>query len=193
MLLNGGYGLIELVAGFAGDSQAQKADALDFLGDGAISLLGLLAMQWTPCWRAKAALMQGSFLGVLGIGVLTLTIYRPFEPGDPDASVMGFVRYWSAGGQSGRRVRAPAAPNGRRPHASSLAFLSERCSGQRSGCDCGIGCRGLERPLARPFGRLRDLSALPGILAKHHQGLDQRTAIRDWRVVKHRDWWAVSF
>ncbi|CAN5845678.1 hypothetical protein BH24CHL4_BH24CHL4_05430 [soil metagenome] len=45
VLINGGYGLIELVAGFAGDSQALKADALDFLGDGAISLLGLLAMQ----------------------------------------------------------------------------------------------------------------------------------------------------
>jgi len=33
VMLNLGYGLIELVGGFIADSQALKADALDFLGN----------------------------------------------------------------------------------------------------------------------------------------------------------------
>ncbi|MGH1521374.1 MAG: cation transporter, partial [Nitrosopumilus sp.] len=41
VLLNVGYGLIEIVGGFIADSQALKADALDFLGDGSITFLGL--------------------------------------------------------------------------------------------------------------------------------------------------------
>jgi cation diffusion facilitator family transporter len=91
VLLNGGYGVIELGAGFLGDSQALKADALDLLGDGIISLLGLLAIGWNPHWRARAALAQGAFLALLGAGVLALTVYRLFEPAAPEASVMGVV------------------------------------------------------------------------------------------------------
>ena len=44
VFLNCGYGLIEIVGGFIAGSQALKADALDFLGDGLISFLGLIAM-----------------------------------------------------------------------------------------------------------------------------------------------------
>ena len=44
VLLNVGYGLTEMIGGFLADSQALKADALDFLGDGSITFLGLLAI-----------------------------------------------------------------------------------------------------------------------------------------------------
>ena len=44
VLLNLGFGLAEIVGGFLADSQALKADALDFIGDGSISLLGLIAL-----------------------------------------------------------------------------------------------------------------------------------------------------
>ena len=54
-MLNVGYGLIETVGGFLSDSQALKADALDFVGDGLISFLGLLALGWRPVWRARSA------------------------------------------------------------------------------------------------------------------------------------------
>ncbi|WP_204330643.1 cation transporter, partial [Proteus mirabilis] len=47
VLLNVGYGLIEIVAGFVAGSQALKADALDFFGDGVITFLGLLAIGWS--------------------------------------------------------------------------------------------------------------------------------------------------
>ena len=89
ILLNVGYGLIEIVGGFLADSQALKADALDFVGDGAISFLGLLALSWRPIWRARSALIQGVFLGVLGVYVLGMTVYRVFVQGTPEAELMG--------------------------------------------------------------------------------------------------------
>jgi Co/Zn/Cd efflux system component/copper chaperone CopZ len=87
--LNVGYGLIEIVAGFLAGSQALKADALDFVGDGVISLLGLVAIAWGPTARAKAALLQGAFLGALGFAVLATTLYRSFALHQPEADLMG--------------------------------------------------------------------------------------------------------
>lgn len=88
VLLNAGYGVIELVGGFLSDSQALKADALDFLGDGAITFLGLLAIGWGMIWRARSALIQGYFLGALGLGVLLTTAYRVIVPQTPEAELM---------------------------------------------------------------------------------------------------------
>ena len=89
VLLNLGYGLIEIVAGFAAGSQALKADALDFIADGAISLLGLAALGWGLVARAKGALLQGAFLGLLGLVVLALTLWRVFVQHTPEAELMG--------------------------------------------------------------------------------------------------------
>ena len=87
--LNLGYGLIEIVAGFVAGSQALKADALDLIGDGAISLLGLVALGWGLAARARAALLQGAFLGILGLIVLGMTIWRVFVQQAPEAELMG--------------------------------------------------------------------------------------------------------
>ncbi len=87
--LNVGYGLIEIVGGFLAGSQALKADALDFLGDGLITFLGLLAIGWSLLWRARSALIQGLFLGALGLGVLVSTIYRVIYQLPPEAELMG--------------------------------------------------------------------------------------------------------
>lgn len=89
VLLNLGYGAVEMFGGFISGSQALKADALDFLGDGAISLLGLLAIGWSLVWRARSALAQGVFLGVLGVAVLTVTAYRVLVLNQPEAELMG--------------------------------------------------------------------------------------------------------
>lgn len=70
VLLNVGYGLVEIVGGFLSDSQALKADALDFFGDGVITLIGVIAIGWGLKWRARSAHIQGIFLGALGLGVL---------------------------------------------------------------------------------------------------------------------------
>lgn len=87
--LNVGYGVIELVGGFIAGSQALKADALDFLGDGLITFLGVLAIGWSLVWRARSALIQGLFLGALGLGVLGMTAYRVIVQQQPEAELMG--------------------------------------------------------------------------------------------------------
>ena len=89
VLLNVGYGLIEIVGGFVAGSQSLKADALDFLGDGIISFLGLIAIGWGHKARAQAALLQGLFLGALGLGVIAATAYCVFVLNQPQAALMG--------------------------------------------------------------------------------------------------------
>ena len=89
VLLNLGYGAIEIVGGFLSGSQALKADALDFFGDGIITLLGLLAISWSMLWRARSALAQGLFLGALGLGVFAATVYRLLVLNQPEAELMG--------------------------------------------------------------------------------------------------------
>lgn len=91
ILLNIGFGLCEFVGGFFADSQALKADALDFLGDGSITLIGLFALAWTANTRARVALAQGLFLGILGIGVIVVAIIRAFNAAAPEAGLMGAI------------------------------------------------------------------------------------------------------
>lgn len=87
--LNLGYGAIEMAGGFLSDSQALKADALDFFGDGAITFLGLIAIGWHLTWRARSAMVQGIFLGLLGLGVVGSTIWRVLNQTTPEAGLMG--------------------------------------------------------------------------------------------------------
>ena len=93
VLLNAGYGVVEMAGGFLAESQAAKADALDFIGDGLITMLGLVAIAWSGTARARVALLQGFFLGVLGLGVLVNTILRIVERQQPEAELMGLLGF----------------------------------------------------------------------------------------------------
>ncbi len=88
-ILNLGYGLAEATAGLFAHSEALKADALDLLGDGSITALGLLALTKTLIWRARVALAQGIFLGILGFGVVGSALFRTFVRSYPAADMMG--------------------------------------------------------------------------------------------------------
>ena len=91
VILNVSFGLGEIVAGFVADSQALKADALDFLGDGSITFVGLLALGWGAATRSKVALTQGLFLGVLGASVIGMAAWRALHAIPPNAELMGGV------------------------------------------------------------------------------------------------------
>lgn len=91
VVLNLGFGLAEIAGGFIAESQALKADALDFIGDGSISLLGLIALGWTKRARARIALTQGLFLAALGIGVIVFAGWRAMNAVAPDAELMGGI------------------------------------------------------------------------------------------------------
>jgi cation diffusion facilitator family transporter len=89
--LNLGFGVIEVVGGLVAGSQALLADSLDFLGDGTITLLGLLALGWAATARAKIAYAQGLFLLTLGIGVIGVAIWRAMTATAPEAELMGGI------------------------------------------------------------------------------------------------------
>lgn len=91
VVLNLGFGACDIVGGFVADSQALKADSLDFLGDGTISLLGLFALAWNARARSQIALTQGFFLGALGFGVIVFAIWRAFNVTMPNAEIMGAI------------------------------------------------------------------------------------------------------
>jgi len=89
VVLNLGFGLVDIIGGFLAHSQALKADALDFLGDGSITFIGLFALAWAEHTRARIALMQGCFLAALGLGVIGAAIWRSMNAIAPEADLMG--------------------------------------------------------------------------------------------------------
>jgi cation diffusion facilitator family transporter len=91
ILLNAGFGVCELFGGFIANSQAVKADSLDFIGDGSITLVGLLALAWSAEARARVALTQGFFLLALGVGVIGFALWRALNAVQPEADLMGGI------------------------------------------------------------------------------------------------------
>ncbi|TCJ40839.1 cation transporter [Parafrankia sp. BMG5.11] len=91
VILNVGFGIVELAGGFLANSQALKADALDFLGDGSITFVGLLALGWAASTRARVAMTQGLFLGILGLAVIAMAIWRALNAIPPDPELMGGI------------------------------------------------------------------------------------------------------
>ncbi|MDX1781409.1 MAG: cation transporter [Thalassovita sp.] len=89
VILNLGYGVAEAIGGFIAGSQALKADALDFVGDGLITLLAVIATAWRPAWRARTALIQGGFLALMGLGVIGNTAVKVFTGAPIEAGIMG--------------------------------------------------------------------------------------------------------
>jgi cation diffusion facilitator family transporter len=91
VLLNLGFGACEIIGGFIADSQALKADSLDFVGDGTITLVGLIALGWAAAARARIALVQGIFLLTLGLGVIGVAFWRALTAVAPEAELMGGI------------------------------------------------------------------------------------------------------
>jgi Co/Zn/Cd efflux system component len=89
--MNLGFGMAEIIGGFIANSQALKADALDFLGDGSITFVALFALAWTAAARARVALVQGIFLAGLGIWVIAMAAWRALNAVPPEAELMGGI------------------------------------------------------------------------------------------------------
>ena len=84
---------VEMVYGVVGDSQALKADALDFLGDSATYALSLWAVHQSPLARSNVALIKGWSLLAMACFVLGSTIYYVLVKSHPSAPIMGWVAF----------------------------------------------------------------------------------------------------
>jgi Co/Zn/Cd efflux system component len=84
---------VEMTAGVVAESQALKADALDFLGDTATYGISLAVIGAPLAWRARAALVKGLSLAAMGLWVLGLTAYNVLALDPPRAETMGIVGF----------------------------------------------------------------------------------------------------
>ena len=91
--INAAMFAVEMRAGQAAQSQALKADALDFLGDALTYGLSLAVIGMTLRVRATAALLKGVSLMAMGGWVLGATLYRVVYIGVPEAGIMGGIGF----------------------------------------------------------------------------------------------------
>lgn len=89
--VNAAMFVAEMAAGVAGGSKALQADALDFLGDAANYAISLGVAGMVLAWRARAALLKGATLALLGVYVLAATLWAVWHGRTPEAEVMGIV------------------------------------------------------------------------------------------------------
>jgi len=89
--INAGMFLVEMGAGALAGSQALKADALDFLADAATYGVSLAVIGASLQVRARAALLKGTSLTLMGLWVFSSTAYHVLVLGVPRAEVMGVV------------------------------------------------------------------------------------------------------
>ena len=83
--------LVEIGAGLAAGSASLQADALDFLGDAGNYAISLVVVGMALRYRATAALLKGTTMGVFGIWVLGLTAWHAWHETLPHAFTMGAV------------------------------------------------------------------------------------------------------
>jgi Co/Zn/Cd efflux system component len=91
LIVNAAMFAVELYAGAAADSHALKADALDFFGDAANYAISLLVAGMALAWRARAALLKGATLALLGLYVLGSALWAALHGSAPEAETMGII------------------------------------------------------------------------------------------------------
>ncbi|MER9439824.1 cation transporter [Mesorhizobium sp. M0340] len=91
--INAAMFLTEMTAGSLADSQALKADALDFLADTLTYGLSLAVIGASLRTRATAALLKGLSLSLMALWVFGSTVYQTLILGVPSAEVMGIFGF----------------------------------------------------------------------------------------------------
>jgi Co/Zn/Cd efflux system component len=83
--------VVEMIAGAAAQSRSLQADALDFFGDSANYAISLSVAGMALHWRARAALLKGATLVLLGMFVLATAGYAALNGAVPEPETMGIV------------------------------------------------------------------------------------------------------
>jgi Co/Zn/Cd efflux system component len=85
--------VVEITAGHLAGSQALQADALDFLGDTLTYGLSLAVIGRPIATRARAAVLKGVSLTLMGLWVFGSTLYHVLVLGVPRAEIMGVIGF----------------------------------------------------------------------------------------------------
>jgi len=82
---------VEVVAGLFAHSTVLLADALDMFGDALVYGFSLYVIARSGRWKAGAALLKGTIMGVFGLLVLGEAVYKVLSPTLPRADVIGAI------------------------------------------------------------------------------------------------------
>ncbi len=91
LAINAGMFVVELIAGVAAHSASLKADALDFFGDSINYAISLGVVGMALQWRTRAALLKGVSLLLLGLWVLSSTVWMAWTGTLPQPETMGVI------------------------------------------------------------------------------------------------------
>jgi cation diffusion facilitator family transporter len=86
--LNLGMFLVEIVAGILSESTALLADSLDMLADAIVYSISLYAVARAPHIKINAALANGAFQMLIGLGLLVEVARRVYFGSDPESVTM---------------------------------------------------------------------------------------------------------
>jgi len=91
--INGAMFAVETWGGYAANSRALEADALDFLGDSLTYGISLWAIGKSINLRGKIAMLKGVSLLLMGVYVFSKTVYEVFVLEVPQAELMGTIGF----------------------------------------------------------------------------------------------------
>jgi Co/Zn/Cd efflux system component len=91
LAINAGMFTAEMGAGLLADSLSLRADALDFLGDGANYAISLAVAGAALAWRARAAMLKGVTLALFGMWIIGSAIWAAVQGSAPEPHTMGAV------------------------------------------------------------------------------------------------------
>ena len=126
LAVNAAMFLAEIAAGVAAGSASLQADALDFLGDSTNYAISLWVAGMALAWRARAALLKGASLGLLGVWVIGTAGWHAWAGTLPEAEVMGVVGLLALLANAGVALMLYRYRERRRQHALGLDLLAQR-------------------------------------------------------------------
>lgn len=91
ILINVSMFLLEMIIGFSAQSQALKADALDFFIDSVSYSFSFWALDKCAATRNKIAKIKALSMLILGSWILLMTVYQIFNMTTPNATAMSAV------------------------------------------------------------------------------------------------------
>src|SRR5262245_43420671 len=83
----------DVIAGLIAGSLSLHADALDFLGDSFNYAISIPVLTLALTWRARAALLKGATMGVLGLWVIGEAAWHVYVGRIPEPIIMGAVGF----------------------------------------------------------------------------------------------------
>lgn len=91
LLINALMFVLEFTFGILSRSSSLMADSLDMLGDAGVYAFSLYVLNRGAVWRARAGLLKGIVMAILGMGVFAQTVYRVIMGTIPLAETMGLI------------------------------------------------------------------------------------------------------